>query len=211
MGLRHAVVTMVTRDDLDDGGAAIIAETVRQIHQAAPGVGVELLISDLGGQADAIRVVMDSRPDILGHNLETVRRLTPLIRSRASYEGSLAFLAQCRALMGTEAKEATEPGTSPRPMRIKSSLMLGLGETEEEVIAAMDDLRAAGVDMLNLGQYLQPGRAQLPVVRYWTPEEFARFGREARRRGFVRVESGPLVRSSYHAEESARESETPER
>jgi lipoic acid synthetase len=195
LGLRHVVVTMVTRDDLADGGAAAVAATVAAIRKHCPGIGVELLVSDLGGNPDAVRAVVDSRPDILGHNLETVRRLTPEVRSRSTYEGSLAFLRCCRDLAA--AREG-QPA-----IRSKSSLMLGLGETREEVLAAMDDLRAAGVDMLNLGQYLQPGPSQLPVRKYWTPEEFAGLKREALVRGFARVEAGPLVRSSYHAAESA--------
>jgi lipoic acid synthetase len=200
LGLRHVVVTMVTRDDLPDGGASAIAATVAAIRKHCPGIGVELLVSDLGGNPEAIRAVVDSRPDILGHNLETVRRLTPEVRSGGTYEGSLDFLRRCRGL-------AADGGQSA--IRIKSSLMLGLGETPEEVLAAMDDLRAAGVGMLNLGQYLQPGPAQLAVRKYWSPEEFAGLKREALARGFVRVESGPLVRSSYHAAESAAGADSP--
>ena len=216
MGLRHVVITMVTRDDLADGGAGILAETVRRVREASPACGVEVLSSDFDGNQAALATLVDSRPDIIGHNLETVRRLTPQVRSRSTYEGSLAFLARARALV--EARESGTVGLSgegghrsagsqvagPRRLvRIKSSLMLGLGETREEILAAMDDLRAAGVDMCNLGQYLQPTREQLPVQKYWSPEEFAELKQEGLRRGFRHVESGPLVRSSYHAEESA--------
>ena len=196
LGLRHVVLTMVTRDDLSDGGATIMAETVGQLRHLVPTAGVEVLASDFGGNPAALAVLAASRPDILGHNLETVRRLTPLIRSRSSYEGSLDFLRRCRQL--------TDPA-----VKLKSSLMLGLGESRDEVRQAMVDLRSVGVDMLNLGQYLQPGREQLPVVKYWTPEEFAELKIQAQQVGFGQVESGPLVRSSYHAAESAAAASSP--
>jgi lipoic acid synthetase len=185
MNLRHAHVTMVNRDDLPDGGASLMAATVLAIRRENPDCSIELLCSDFMGDPQAIRLVVDSRPDILSHNLETVRRLTPLVRSRSDYDRSLDFLRQVRNL---------DPATVT-----KSSLMLGLGESYDEVVQAMHDLRAAGTDMLNLGQYLQPGRTQLPVVRYWPPEDFARLRVLALRLGFRHCEAGPLVRSSYHA------------
>jgi lipoic acid synthetase len=185
MGLEHAHVTMVNRDDLRDGGASLMAATVRAIRGDNPGCSIEVLCSDFMGDPEAIRLVVESRPDILSHNLETVRRLTPLVRSRSDYDRSLAFLRLVRE---------SDPATVT-----KSSLMLGLGESFDEVLEAMRDLRGAGTDMLNLGQYLQPSRTHLPVVRYWRPEEFARLRVLALRLGFRHCESGPLVRSSYHA------------
>lgn len=185
MGLAHAVITMVNRDDLSDGGAGLMAATVRAIRQAAAGCSVEVLCSDLMGSREAIRVVVESRPDVMSHNIETVRRLTPRVRSRSSYDRSLEFLRIARAI---------DPAATT-----KSSLMLGLGESREEVLEAMDDLLAAGASMMNLGQYLQPTRAHVPVARYWTPGEFDELKRAALDKGFVHVEAGPLVRSSYHA------------
>jgi lipoic acid synthetase len=185
MGLEHAHVTMVNRDDLRDGGASLMAATVRAIRGDNPGCSIEVLCSDFMGDPEAIRLVVESRPDILSHNLETVRRLTPLVRSRSDYDRSLAFLRLVRE---------SDPATVT-----KSSLMLGLGESFDEVLEAMRDLRGAGTDMLNVGQYLQPSRTHLPVVRYWRPEEFARLRVLAFRLGFRHCESGPLVRSSYHA------------
>ncbi len=185
MGLKHVVVTMVNRDDLEDGGAAILAQTVEALHQVLPDAGVEVLSSDLMGKPESIATLVASKPEILSHNLETVRRLTPLVRSRSDYDRSLDFLKQCKDLD----PEAT----------VKSSLMLGLGETFEEVLESMDDLRKHGVDVLNMGQYLQPSRTHIPVARYWSPEEFAQLKVQALSRGFRHVEAAPLVRSSYHA------------
>jgi len=185
MGLGHAVVTMVNRDDLADGGASVLAATVRAIREAVPACSVEVLSSDLMGCEDAIRAVVVSRPDITSHNIETVKRLTPRVRSRSTYERSLAFLRIAREID----PEATT----------KSSMMLGLGETRDEVLEAMDDLLAVGASMMNLGQYLQPTKTHVPVARYWTPEEFNEFKRVALEKGFAHVEAGPLVRSSYHA------------
>jgi lipoyl synthase len=185
MGLKHAVITMVNRDDLPDGGAAVLADTVRSIRAAAPGCTIEVLSSDLMGDREAIRTVIESRPDIASHNIETVRRLTPRVRSRSTYDRSLSFLRISREI---------DPAATT-----KSSMMLGLGETRDEVIQAMDDLLAAGVSMMNLGQYLQPSRNHVPVARYWTPEEFGELKGIAVARGFAHVEAGPLVRSSYHA------------
>ncbi len=187
MGLRHAHVTMVNRDDLPDGGARVMAATVRAIHHRVPGCTVEVLTSDFMGSREAIAAVVQSRPEIVSHNVETVRRLTPRVRSRSLYERSLSFLGIAREL-------------DPSGI-VKSSIMLGLGESREEILETMDDLRAAGVDIINLGQYLQPTRNNIPVQRYWTPEEFASLREAALEKGFLHCESGPMVRSSYHAAE----------
>ena len=187
MGLKHVHVTMVNRDDLPDGGASAMAATVRAIKARAPECSVEVLTSDFMGSRDAIAAVVESSPDIVSHNVETVRRLTPRVRSRSTYERSLLFLRIAREL---DPKAVT-----------KSSLMLGLGETRDEILSAMDDLRAKDVDIVNLGQYLQPTRNNIPVQRYWTPDEFASLREAALERGFLHCEAGPLVRSSYHAGE----------
>lgn len=187
-GLRYVVLTQVCRDDLPDGGAGLMADTVREIRSRAPGTGVELLIGDLAGSAEALATVLDSGPDVLAHNVETVERLSAQARDRrASYARSLELLA--RAAGGTRA-----PVT-------KSSVMLGLGEGEAELDACLRDLRSAGVSLLTLGQYLRPSPAHLPVERYLPPAEFAGWKHRALTLGFRGVESGPLVRSSYHAEE----------
>jgi lipoic acid synthetase len=187
LGLRHAVITAVTRDDLADGGAAHFAATVAAIRAAAPHCRVELLTPDLRGDASALRVVLAARPDVLGHNLETVPRLYQRVRAGADYRRSLALLAAVH--------------TTAAGIPAKSGLMLGLGEEPAEVLAVLADLRAAGVGMLTLGQYLQPSRAHLPVARYLPPEEFAALRDTALAMGFTRVAAGPLVRSSYHAAE----------
>jgi lipoic acid synthetase len=187
MGLKHAHVTMVNRDDLPDGGAAMMAATIRAIRARMPECTVEVLTSDFMGSRDAIATVMESAPDIMSHNVETVRRLTPAVRSRSSYDRSLSFLRMAREI--------------DRESVIKSSIMLGLGENRDEVLATLDDLRGAGVDIVNLGQYLQPTRNNLPVQRYWHPDEFAALRDVAMEKGFLYCESGPLVRSSYHAGE----------
>lgn len=187
MGLDHAFVTMVNRDDLPDGGAEMLANTVRAIKALNPDCSVEVLSSDLMGEYDSIKTVVDAGPEITGHNIETVRRLTPQIRSRSKYERSLRFLEI--------AKQINSEGIT------KSSMMLGLGETKEEVLEAMDDLRSVGVDMINIGQYLQPSRTHAPVVRYWHPREFVELRQAALEKGFIHCEAGPLVRSSYHANE----------
>jgi len=187
MGLKHAHVTMVNRDDLPDGGAAVMAATVRAIRARAPGCSVEVLTSDFMGSRDAIGTVVHSAPDIVSHNVETVRRLTPRVRSRSSYDRSLDFLKIAREL--------------DRTAVVKSSIMLGLGESRDEILETLDDLRAAGADIVNLGQYLQPTRTNIPVRKYWSPEEFAELREEALKRGFLHCEAGPMVRSSYHAGE----------
>ncbi len=188
-GLRYVVLTQVCRDDLEDGGAVVLAETVRSIRARSPGTLVELLIGDLAGRESSLRSVVDARPDVLAHNLETVRRLSPMARDhRAGYDLSLKVLRQARRL-------------ADERLVTKSSVMLGLGETNEELAVAFDDLRRAEVDLLTLGQYLRPSAEHAPVVRYPTPEEFEDLRRAALTRGFSGVESGPLVRSSYRAEE----------
>lgn len=191
MELRHVVITMVNRDDLKDGGAQIMADTVREIRSQAPECTVEVLTSDFMGNRDAIAVVLDAEPAIMSHNLETVRRLTPQVRSRSSYDRTLGVLAAAAELR--------------RDIATKSSLMLGLGETREEVLEAMRDLYAHGVRIVNLGQYLQPSRTHLPVQRYWLPEEFSSLRDAALEMGFVHCDAGPLVRSSYHAGEGYEE------
>lgn len=187
MGLKHAHVTMVNRDDLPDGGASVMAATVRAIRVRAPGCSVEVLTSDFMGSREAIEKVVASAPDIVSHNVETVRRLTPRVRSRSSYDRSVEFLRIAREL--------------DQRAVVKSSIMLGLGETREEVRETLDDLRAADTDIVNIGQYLQPTRTNIPVQKYWTPDEFAELREDALQKGFLHCEAGPLVRSSYHAGE----------
>ncbi len=185
MGVRHAVITMVNRDDMPDGGAEHIAKTVAAVREQSS-ANVELLISDLEGNRDALRVVIASKPEVLAHNIETVPRLYPAVRPVAKYRRSLEVLRW--------AHEERNDG-----MLTKSSLMLGLGETEEEILAVAHDLRECGVDIFTMGQYLAPTGNHHPVRRYYTPEQFAELGRKARELGFRHVESAPLVRSSYMA------------
>jgi lipoyl synthase len=190
LGLQHVVVTSVDRDDLPDGGASHFAETARAIKARVPGCTVEVLVPDFRPDPAAIDVVVDSPVDILNHNTETVPRLYKKVRPGARYERSLTLLSRAKLR---------------RPaLRTKTGLMLGLGEEESELLAVFADLAAVGCDILTLGQYLRPSSVQLPVERYLPPEEFAAWGQEARRFGFRHVESGPLVRSSYHAWEHAR-------
>ena len=186
--LRYVVVTSVDRDDLPDGGASIFAETIRRTRATAAAIRIEVLVPDFGGALDALEAVVAAAPDVLGHNVETVPRLYPLARPGAGYERSLQLLRRAKAL-----------GTG---MMTKSSLMLGLGETDAEVRAVLGDLRGAAVDFLTLGQYLQPTRDSLPVARYVPPREFARLREYALDLGFRHVASGPLVRSSYQAHEA---------
>jgi len=189
LNLRHVVVTSVTRDDLPDGGAALFAATIRAVRQALPQAGVEVLIPDFQGDQHALETVLDAAPDVLNHNLETVPQLYPTVRAGADYSRSLELLARARAL---------NPDA-----RTKSGLMLGLGETRDELLDTLADLLEAGCEMLTLGQYLQPSPAHMPVVRYVPPAEFDELGRLARRMGFAQVASGPFVRSSYHARDMA--------
>lgn len=187
MGLRHAVVTSVARDDLRDGGAAIFAATIQAIRKRNPLTTVEVLIPDFQGNWEALKVVMDARPDILNHNIETVERLSDRVRSKAKYGRTLQLLAKAKEMQ-------------PH-IPTKSSIMIGLGETWDEILRTMDDLRAQDVDIMTIGQYLQPTLKHLKVEKYYTPEEFDQLKEEGMKRGFRHVESGPLVRSSYHAHE----------
>jgi lipoic acid synthetase len=190
MGLKFAVVTSVNRDDREDGGAELFVLTIRAIRERVPGCGVEVLIPDFQSNLAAVESVMEAAPDVLNHNTETVPRLYRQVRLGARYERSLAVLAHARRL-------------SP-DAPVKSGLMLGLGETIEEVLGVMRDLRHAGVDVLTLGQYLRPSPRHLPIVRYVPPAEFEELKRLGYEMGFRHVESGPLVRSSYHAADSTR-------
>ncbi len=187
MGLKHVVVTAVARDDLKDGGAKIFAETVRAIRRKSPSCSIEVLPSDMFGSIENLKILLDSRPNIFNHNIETVKRLTPSIRARATYERSLAVLKTAKEMY-------------PK-IPTKSSLMIGLGETKEEIIETIDDLRANDVDILTIGQYLQPTKKHLKLVKYWSPQEFEELKEIALAKGFSHCESGPLVRSSYHADE----------
>ncbi len=189
LGWKYLVLTAVDRDDLPDGGALIFANTVREIHQRVAGAKVEILSGDYRGDLAALDIVMDARPDVFAHNLETVRRLTPSVRDkRAGYDQSLRMLAHAKS-------RAPERFT-------KTSLMVGLGENEDEVETAMDDARATGVDIFTMGQYLQPSKKHLPVVEFVTPAKFERLGALAKSKGFHQVVSSPLSRSSYHAEQA---------
>jgi lipoic acid synthetase len=192
MNLKHAVVTMVARDDLADGGAGIVAETIHQIRRHSPGTSIEVLISDLNGRPDDIRTVVEARPEILNHNVETVPRLQRPVRRRARWERSVSVLT-----IGREVSR--EIGYAS--MVTKTGLMVGLGETWEELVEAMRLLREADIDVLTIGQYLRPSRQHLPLRRYYTPAEFMQLRRIGLEMGFRHVQSGPLVRSSYHAAE----------
>jgi lipoic acid synthetase len=192
LGLRYAVITSVNRDDRRDGGAELFALTIQAIRERVPGCKVEVLIPDFQGSRDAMRIVMDAEPEVLNHNTETVPRLYRQVRLGARYERSLEMLAYAKQ--------------SKPSIPTKSGLMLGLGETPDEVLAVMRDLRAHHVDILTLGQYLQPSARHLPVIRFVSPDEFAEFRKEGARMGFPHVEAGPLVRSSYHADDSHRAS-----
>src|SRR5215475_9674678 len=176
MRLRHVVITAVARDDLADGGAEHFRRTIEAVRAANPGIVVEVLTPDFNGRDDALEIVVQARPDIFNHNLETVRRLTPAVRSRATYDRSLNVLRKVKERRGTS-------------MYTKSGLMLGLGETQEELFTAMEDLRTAGCDILTLGQYLQPTLKHLPVLEFITPEKFQEYGERARELGFVHVAS----------------------
>jgi lipoyl synthase len=185
MGLKHVVVTAVARDDLKDGGANHFARTIEAIRQMDSSVIVEVLVPDFHAQTWCIEIVLEAAPDIFNHNLETVERLTPLVRSRAKYQTSLEVLRQAKEL-------------APKIVT-KSGVMLGLGEQEPELFQAMDDLREIGCQVLTMGQYLRPSPNHLPVVEFVSPERFEAYGEIARAKGFEHVASGPLVRSSYHA------------
>ena len=188
MGLKHVVITSVDRDDLNDGGAEHWAATITAVKNINPGITIEVLIPDFDNRLELIKMVANAGPDIISHNLETVERLTPLVRSRASYLTSLGVIRKISATGSVS----------------KSGIMLGLGETREEVHQIMDDLVGAGCEIFTMGQYLQPTRAHLEVAEYVHPDEFARLKMEGLQRGFRIVESAPLVRSSYHAEKHIR-------
>jgi lipoic acid synthetase len=189
MALRHAVITSVDRDDLADGGAFIFAETIRRTRERVPGCRIEVLIPDFQGLESSLRAVLDAGPDVLNHNIETVPRLYRMARSGGKYRRSLELLDRSR---------------QARPsIATKTGIMVGLGEEIDEVVGVFDDLRRAGVSILTIGQYLRPSPAHAPMVRYYHPDEFAELKRLALARGFVHVEAGPLVRSSYHAHEQA--------
>ena len=184
LNLKHVVITSVDRDDLPDGGSQIWANTVRKVKELNPETTIETLIPDFGGNKDHLHIVIESRPDIISHNLETVRRLTPQIRSAAQYDRSLEVLRQIAA----------------SGLRAKSGIMVGLGETEAEVLATMDDLRKVNCEIFTIGQYLQPSHSHMAVVEYVHPDVFERYRVAGLEKGFAFVESKPLVRSSYHAE-----------
>ena len=185
MKLKHVVITAVARDDLKDGGANHFARVITAIREMDPSIIVEVLVPDFHAQDWCIQIVLDAGPDIYNHNMETVERLTPLVRSRARYDTSLQVLRRAREL-------------APKVVT-KSGVMLGLGETEPELFQVMDDLREVGCQVLTIGQYLRPSPNHLPVIEYITPEQFTVYGDIARNKGFEHVASGPLVRSSYHA------------
>ncbi|WP_040950258.1 lipoyl synthase [Gorillibacterium massiliense] len=187
MGLKHAVITSVARDDLLDGGASIFAACITAIRERTPGVSLEVLIPDFMGNDDALRVVLEAKPNVLNHNIETVKRLSDKVRAKAKYDRSLRLL--------TRSKEI-DPAIAT-----KSGIMLGLGESLDEVREALYDLRSSNVEIVTIGQYLQPSSSHHPVILYRTPEEFEQLKKDAYQMGFRHVESGPLVRSSYHAGE----------
>ncbi len=187
LGLKYAVITSVDRDDLKDGGASIFAETIRKTRDSCPGIRIEVLIPDFQGSTEALRAVVEAVPDVLGHNVETVPRLYPLARAGSRYQRSLSHLANAKSF-GIR-------------VTTKSGIMLGLGESRDEILDVLRDLREADVDIVTLGQYLQPTRESLPVEKFYTPDEFREFRDLAYSMGFRHVASGPLVRSSYHAHE----------
>jgi lipoic acid synthetase len=189
LGLDYVVITSVTRDDQPDGGAAIFAGCIRAIRRDDPDCRVEVLVPDFMGNWEALATVVEARPYVLNHNVETVPRLSRRVRSKARYERSLELLRRAKELASS--------------LLTKSGMMVGLGETQEEVFAVMADLRSAGVDIVTIGQYLRPSSKQLPVARYYRPEDFAAFAEKGRELGFRHVEAGPLVRSSYHAHKQA--------
>ena len=193
MKLKHVVITAVARDDLKDGGAEHFRQTIEAVRELNPEIVIEVLVPDFNESDASIENVLAANPHIFNHNLETVRRLTPEVRHRATYDRSLGVLAKVKAKRGDT-------------IYTKSGIMLGLGEREEEILTAMQDLRAAKCDILTLGQYLQPSLKHLPVIEFVTPEKFAEYKVRAEEMGFVHVASGPMVRSSYHADEFSRPS-----
>ncbi len=200
MGVRHAVITSVNRDELPDGGAGHFATTIREVRRMNPLVTVEVLIPDFLGDPSALSTVLTAQPEILNHNIETVKRLYKRVRPDAIYERSLGLLREAARYRDER---------NPR-MLVKSGMMAGLGETIEEITGTLCDLRASGVDTVTVGQYLQPHERRLPIERYYTPEEFEEIKRRGMQMGFRRVESGPLVRSSYHARKVLEGTQAPE-
>jgi lipoic acid synthetase len=188
MGIKHAVITSVDRDDLEDGGSEIWAMTIKAVKNANPDVTMETLIPDFDGKEELIQKIIDANPDVISHNVETVRRLTPEVRTKAKFDTSLKVLEYIAS----------------KGVRSKSGIMLGLGEKEEEIIETMDELRKVNCEVLTIGQYLQPTDNHLPIVEFITPEKFEEYKNIALEKGFLFVESGPLVRSSYHAEKHVR-------
>lgn len=186
--LKHVVITSVTRDDLPDGGARHWAAMIRRLHEECPGVTMEVLIPDMQGRTDLLDIILDEHPDVISHNLETVRRLTPEVRRVATYDRSLQVLDYL----------------ARKGANTKSGIMLGLGETEEEVLQAMDDLRAVGCRIMTIGQYLQPSKLHYPVQDYIHPDKFEEYRLKGIEKGFSHIESAPMVRSSYHAEKHVR-------
>ena len=186
--LKHVVITSVTRDDLLDGGARHWAAMIRRLHEECPGVTMEVLIPDMQGRTDLLDIILDEHPDVISHNLETVRRLTPEVRRVATYDRSLQVLEYL----------------ARKGANTKSGIMLGLGETEEEVLQAMDDLRAVGCRIMTIGQYLQPSKLHYPVQNYIHPDKFEEYRLKGIEKGFAHIESAPMVRSSYHAEKHVR-------
>ncbi|MBM3942002.1 MAG: lipoyl synthase [SAR202 cluster bacterium] len=186
MGLRYCVITSVNRDDLPDGGAFIFAACIRQVRDKAPGCKVEVLVPDFAGSRSALAKVLDACPDVLNHNIESVRRVFPRVRPKGDYQLSLDLLAQVKAAPGVVTK---------------SGIIVGMGESRDEVVETMSDLRAAGCDLLTIGQYLRPSAKHLPIDRFYTPQEFDELREAGLALGFSHVASGPLVRSSYHADE----------
>ncbi len=187
MGLRYAVITSVNRDDLPDGGAFVFAQCIRQVRKRVPGCKVEVLIPDFCGNWDALATVIAASPDTLNHNIETVRRVFPRVRPKGDYDQSLELLSRAKAAVPDAVT--------------KSGMMVGLGETRDEIIETIRDLRSVDCDLLTIGQYLQPSSKHIPLARWYTPQEFDDLGGEAEAMGFQHVASGPLVRSSYHADE----------
>jgi lipoic acid synthetase len=194
MKLRHVVITAVARDDIADGGAEHFRQTIEKVRELNPKTVIEVLVPDFQDSDASIDAVLAANPNIFNHNLETVRRLTPDVRHRATYDRSLSVLRKAKQIQNSKLKTQNSFFT-------KSGMMLGLGERDEEVLAALADLRAAGCDILTLGQYLQPSVKLLPVKEFVSPEKFAFFKRQAEALGFIHVASGPMVRSSYHADE----------
>ncbi len=188
LNLRHAVITSVDRDELKDGGASVFAETIRLIRESSPECTIEILTPDFKGEESAFEIILKNPPDILNHNLETVKRLYHAVRPQAKYERSLNLIRWFK----------------DKGLRTKSGIMVGIGETKDEVFSLMNDLRASGCDIMTIGQYLQPTKEHLPVARYVTPKEFKEYADYGLKIGFLAVESGPLVRSSYHADKHAR-------